>query len=109
MQALVLCVEQRDMLLRQQSPLYASNLPCSACVTFAALLLHPVAAVSKVQAAHAGGGLGKVTIPELKAFLRSVKQPVGGKKGELEERVRAWLGPAPTAAVALAGPGGAGE
>lgn len=67
------------------------------------------AAVSKVQAAHAGGGLGKVTIPELKAFLRSVKQPVGGKKGELEERVRAWLGPAPTAAVALAGPGGAGE
>lgn len=51
-----------------------------------------VAVTAKVQAAHAAGTLGKLTIPELKAYLKTIKQPVGGKKGDLEQRVRASLG-----------------
>lgn len=53
----------------------------------------PIAVTAKVQAAVApGGSFAKITLPELKAFLKSIKQPVGGKKGDLEERVRAALG-----------------
>lgn len=50
------------------------------------------AVTAKVVQAQAGGTLGKLTIPELKAYLKSIKAPVGGKKGELEERVRQRLG-----------------
>ena len=57
---------------------------------------------------HAAGSLGKLTIPELKAYLKSLRLPVGGKKGDLEERARAALGgaavPAAVAAVPAAGP-----
>ncbi|PSC72899.1 hypothetical protein C2E20_3898 [Micractinium conductrix] len=50
------------------------------------------AVTAKVQQLHAAGTLGKLTIPEMKAYLKSLRQPVGGKKGELEERVRQSLG-----------------
>lgn len=66
----------------------------------------PTTVTSKVKAAVGpGGSFAKVTLPELKAFLKSIKQPVGGKKGELEERVRAALGGGVAATVA----GGAAE
>lgn len=53
----------------------------------------PCAVTAKIQAAVApGGSFAKITLPELKAYLKSIKQPVGGKKGDLEERVRAALG-----------------
>ncbi|KAL4457639.1 hypothetical protein ABPG75_012504 [Micractinium tetrahymenae] len=62
-----------------------------------------VAAVTaKVHQMHAVGTLGKLTIPEMKAYLKSIKQPVGGKKGDLEERVRASLGSRAAPAVAAA-------
>lgn len=32
--------------------------------------------------------LSTITIPQLKAYLKSVKKPVGGKKSDLEERVK---------------------
>ncbi len=61
----------------------------------------PFAVTAKVQAAVApGGSFAKITLPELKAFLKSIKQPVGGKKGDLEERVRAALGGGGGAAAA---------
>ena len=50
------------------------------------------AVTAKVQQLHAAGSLGKLTIPELKAYLKSMKLPVGGKKAELEERVRQSFG-----------------
>jgi hypothetical protein len=59
------------------------------------------AVAAKVLQYHASGMLGKLTVPELKAFLKSVRQPVGGKKGDLEERVRVHLGGPPAAAAAL--------
>lgn len=54
----------------------------------------PAAVTAKVGQMHGAGTLGKLTVPELKAYLRSVGRPVGGKKGELEERVRQQLGTA---------------
>ncbi|PRW56060.1 hypothetical protein C2E21_5110 [Chlorella sorokiniana] len=69
------------------------------------------AVTAKVQAAVApGGSFAKITLPELKAYLKSIKQPVGGKKGDLEDRVRVALGgaggggaaPTPAAATAAA-------
>ena len=50
------------------------------------------AVTAKVQQMHAAGTLSKLTMPEMKAYLKSMKLPVGGKKGELEERVRQSLG-----------------
>ncbi len=44
-----------------------------------------------VPALFASGRLASLTIPQLKAYLKSVKLPVGGKKGELEERVHGHL------------------
>jgi hypothetical protein len=55
---------------------------------------------AKVLAMHVAGTLGKLTIPELKAYLKSLRLPVGGKKGELEERARQALGGAATGAAA---------
>jgi hypothetical protein len=40
----------------------------------------------------ASGKLGTLTIPQLKAYCRSIKQPVGGKKGDLENRIKTHLG-----------------
>jgi hypothetical protein len=53
---------------------------------------------------HAAGTLGKLTIPELKAYLKSLRLLVGGKKGELEERARQALG-GPAAGAAAANKG----
>lgn len=36
------------------------------------------------------------------AYLKSIKQPVGGKKGDLEERVNSVLGDAQVAAAVMA-------
>jgi hypothetical protein len=44
-----------------------------------------------VGALHAAGSLSKLTIPQLKAVLKSHKLPVSGKKGELEQRLREHL------------------
>ena len=60
----------------------------------------PSAVTAKVLAMHVAGTLGKLTIPELKAYLKSLRLPVGGKKGELEERARQALGGAATGAAA---------
>lgn len=49
------------------------------------------AAVAAVQAAHAQGTLNKVGLLELKAFLKSRKLPVGGKKSEILERALSAL------------------
>ena len=46
----------------------------------------------KIPELAAAGSLGSLTIPQLKAFCRSVKLPVGGKKTELEERIMGHLG-----------------
>ena len=63
----------------------------------------PCAVTAKIQAAVSpGGSFAKITLPELKAYLKSIKQPVGGKKGDLEERVRAALGGGGGAAGAAA-------
>ncbi len=40
----------------------------------------------------ATGKLSSLTIPQLKAYCRSIKQPVGGKKGDLENRIKTHLG-----------------
>lgn len=45
-----------------------------------------------VPSLASAGKLGSLTIPQLKAYCRSVKQPVGGKKGDLEARIKAHLG-----------------
>jgi hypothetical protein len=45
-----------------------------------------------VAALGAAGRLGSLTVPQLKAFCKSVKLAVGGKKSDLEARVRAHLG-----------------
>lgn len=68
------------------------------------LLNRPTSVTAKVHAMHAAGSLSKLTIPELKAFLKSLpgKHALGGKKGELEERVRACLGGSAGAAAAAA-------
>lgn len=44
-------------------------------------------AASKVKAALAAGTLAKLSIPELKVYLKSVGKPVSGKKGDLLERI----------------------
>lgn len=44
-------------------------------------------AVAKVKAANTAGMLAKLSLLELKAYLKSVGKPVGGKKAELVERV----------------------
>ena len=47
---------------------------------------------ARVQALHAAGtGLAGLTIPQLKAFLKSVGKAVGGNKAALEERARLHL------------------
>ena len=46
-------------------------------------------AVAKVHAAKADGTLAKLSLLELKAYLKSVGKPVGGKKADLIERVGA--------------------
>jgi len=40
----------------------------------------------------ATGKLASLTIPQLKAYCRSIKQPVGGKKSDLETRIKSHLG-----------------
>ena len=50
-----------------------------------------VAALNVPQLA-ANGKLASLTIPQLKAYCRSIKQPVGGKKIDLENRIKAHLG-----------------
>jgi SAP domain len=50
-------------------------------------------AVVKVKAAKNAGTLGKLSLLELKAYLKSVGKPVGGKKAELIERVEAAAEP----------------
>ena len=45
-----------------------------------------------VSGLAAAGKLGSLTIPQLKAYCRSIKQPVGGKKADLEARIKAHLG-----------------
>ncbi|KAL4534642.1 hypothetical protein Ndes2526A_g05525 [Nannochloris sp. 'desiccata'] len=40
----------------------------------------------------AAGKLATLTIPQLKAYCRSIKQPVGGKKSDLETRIKTHLG-----------------
>lgn len=50
-------------------------------------------AVAKVKAAKAGGTLAKLSLLELKAYLKSVGKPVGGKKADLMERVEAVAEP----------------
>lgn len=49
-----------------------------------------VVEVDVVKVAESGG-LSKLTVPQLKAFCRTVKLAVGGKKGDLEERVKEYL------------------
>lgn len=69
-----------------------------------------LAVTAKVQAAVApGGSFAKITLPELKAYLKSIKQPVGGKKGDLEERVRAALGGGGGGGAAAASAAAAGQ
>ena len=69
-----------------------------------------LAVPAKVQAAVApGGSFAKLTLPELKAYLKSIKQPVGGKKGDLEERVRAALGGGGGGGAAAASAAAAGQ
>lgn len=50
-------------------------------------------AVAKVKAAKAGGTLAKLSLLELKAYLKSVGKPVGGKKADLMERIEAVVEP----------------
>eukprot|EP00887_Chlorella_sp_A99_P002757 scaffold6.g2757.t1 len=50
------------------------------------------AVAAKVRAAAAAGTLGKLTLPELKCFLKSERKAVGGKKADLEARVLEHLG-----------------
>lgn len=45
-------------------------------------------AKAKVIAAKAARTLTKLSIPELKVYLKSIGKPVGGKKGELIERIQ---------------------
>ena len=40
---------------------------------------------------HSGGKLKDLTIPEIKCYLKTQKQPVGGKKEELLARLRKLL------------------
>ena len=40
----------------------------------------------------AAGKLSSLTIPQMKAYCRSMKQPVGGKKADLEARIKTHLG-----------------
>ncbi|GAB4820750.1 hypothetical protein N2152v2_007796 [Parachlorella kessleri] len=47
--------------------------------------------VKKVLSSHAAGKLSALTMDQMKAYLKSVKKPVGGKKADLEERVRQHL------------------
>lgn len=46
-------------------------------------------AIAKVAAARTSGTLAKLSLLELKAYLKSAGKPVGGKKAELVERVQA--------------------
>lgn len=51
-----------------------------------------VAAVeTKVMAKHAEQQLEKLSIPEIKCFLKAKKLPVGGKKGDLLDRLVKFL------------------
>ena len=51
-----------------------------------------VAAVeTKIKAKHAEQQLGKLSIPEIKCFLKAKNLPVGGKKGDLLERLVRFL------------------
>jgi len=49
--------------------------------------LDAAAVDAKVYAKHAIGCLKDLSIPEMQCFLRSRKQPVGGKKADLEGRL----------------------
>lgn len=49
-------------------------------------------AVVDVAAVARSGKLGSLTVPQLKAYCREIKLPVGGKKSELEARIRGHLG-----------------
>eukprot|EP00892_Ulva_mutabilis_P010491 jgi/Ulvmu1/7814/UM004_0043.1 len=44
-------------------------------------------AKAKVTAAKAAGTMAKLSIPELKVYLKAIGKPVGGKKGDLVERI----------------------
>ncbi|GAX84724.1 hypothetical protein CEUSTIGMA_g12146.t1 [Chlamydomonas eustigma] len=47
--------------------------------------------IGKVLAKHAVGNLKDLNVPEMQCFLRARKQPVGGRKAELEERITSLL------------------
>jgi hypothetical protein len=42
---------------------------------------------AKVRAQHAAGALDKLSIPEMKVFLKARKLPLGGKKADLVARL----------------------
>ena len=50
-----------------------------------------VSVKAKIEAARASGSAGGLTIPELKAWLKSCGLPVGGKKSDLEARLMTSL------------------
>jgi ribosomal protein L7/L12 len=50
-------------------------------------------AIQKVKAAKASGSLGKLSLLELKAYLKSKSKPVSGKKADLLERIQALAEP----------------
>ena len=52
-----------------------------------------------VPSLAASNALNTLTIPQLKAFCRSVKVPVGGKKADLEMRIKQHLGISPVSVV----------
>lgn len=43
---------------------------------------------TKVKAAIAAGTLTKLSVPELKVYLKSIGKPVGGKKSDLLQRIQ---------------------
>lgn len=51
--------------------------------------------MAQVLAAMQGGTLGKLTMPELKCYLKAEAQPIKGKKDELVARVQEVLGKQP--------------
>lgn len=59
--------------------------------------LDAAAVEAKVRQMHSQGQLTKLTIPEMKCFLKAKKLSVGGKKAELMARVSECLA-GPTAA-----------
>ena len=94
------------MMLKRQTSLIAAKPPSSAPVLceadrvaeavkkprIKASDLDAAAVDAKVASKHACGCLKDLSVPEMQCYLRTRKQPVGGKKADLEQRLLSLLG-----------------